>query len=123
MLHLRSGNDKLEPNKNRYFRSRNGNTWVCCASCQPGKNGLRTGKCNQCYGSDRSLDNYKIDVNSLMNALKAKYPKLAALTGAEDRDLIGTLKELKDAKETAKTIEAANILRDLIQYKALENMQ
>ena len=65
----------------------------------------------------------KIDVNSLMNALKAKYPKLAALTGAEDRDLIGTLKELKDAKETAKTIVAANILRDLIQYKALENMQ
>ena len=62
-------------------------------------------------------------VESLMNALKAKYPKLAALTGAEDRDLIGTLKELKDAKETAKTIVAANILRDLIQYKALENMQ
>ena len=30
------------------------------ASCQPGKNGLRTGKCNQCYGSDRSLDNYEI---------------------------------------------------------------
>ena len=65
----------------------------------------------------------KIDVNSLMNALKAKYPKLAALTGAEDRDLIGTLKELKDAKEAAKTIVAANILRDLNQYKALEDMQ
>ena len=64
-----------------------------------------------------------IDVDSLMNQLKAKYPKLAALTGAEDRDLIGTLKELKDAKEAAKTIVAANILRDLIQYKALENMQ
>lgn len=26
-----------------------------------------------------------IDVDSLMNQLKAKYPKLAALTGAEDR--------------------------------------
>jgi hypothetical protein len=64
-----------------------------------------------------------IDEDSLMNQLKAKYPKLAALTGAEDRDLIGTLKELKDVKEAAKTIVAANILRDLIQYKALENMQ
>lgn len=65
----------------------------------------------------------KIDVDSLMNQLKAKYPKLVPLTGAEDRDLIGTLKELKDAKEAAKTIVAANILRDLIQYKALEDMQ
>ena len=93
------------------------------ASCQPGKNGLRTGKCNQCYGSDRSLDNYEIDVNSLMNALKAKYPKLAALTGAEDRDLIGTLKESERCKRNSKNYSRANILRDLIQYKALENMQ
>ena len=48
----------------------------------------------------------KIDVNSLMNALKAKYPKLAATYWSGSRDLIGTLKELKDAKETTKTIVA-----------------
>ena len=64
-----------------------------------------------------------IDVDSLMNALKAKYPKLAALTGAEDRDLIGGLKDLKDPKETAKTIITANLIRDLIQYKAIQEMQ
>ena len=64
-----------------------------------------------------------IDTDSLIKALKTKFPKLAALTGAEDRDLIGGLKDLKDPKETAKTIIAANLMRDLIQYKAIQEMQ
>ena len=84
--------------------------------------GNMTGGTNQ-TGAVGVLTIKAIDVDSLMNQLKAKYPKLAKLTGAEDRDLIGTLKDLKDVKEAAKTIVAANILRDLIQYKASENMQ
>lgn len=64
-----------------------------------------------------------IDTDSLIKALKTKFPKLAALTGAEDRDLIGGLKDLKDPKETAKTIIAANLIRVLIHYKAIQDMQ
>ena len=35
--HPRRGNDKLEPTKNRYFRSGNGNTWVCALVANLGR--------------------------------------------------------------------------------------
>jgi len=38
----------------------------------------------------------------MYKGLFGMYLKLAALTGTEDRDIIGTLKELKDVKEAAK---------------------
>ncbi len=65
----------------------------------------------------------KVNVDDLMKALKSNYPKLSDLKGEEDKSLIGTLKDLKDAKETAKTIVAANLLRDLIQFKALQDLE
>ena len=33
------------------------------------------------------------------------------------------LKDLKEPEETAKTIKAANLIRDLIVYKAIQEMQ
>jgi hypothetical protein len=39
------------------------------------------------------------------------------------QSLVQAVKDLKDAKETAKTLVAANLLRDLIQFKALQEMK
>jgi hypothetical protein len=61
----------------------------------------------------------KIDVDPLVKALKDAYPKAADIKD----DNVGSLKDLKDAKETAKTMAAANLLRDLMQFKALQDMQ
>ena len=61
----------------------------------------------------------KIDVDPLVKALKDNYPKAADIKD----DNVGSLKDLKDAKETAKTLAAANLLRDLMQFKALQDMQ
>jgi len=61
----------------------------------------------------------KIDVDPLVKALKDNYPK----AGDIKDDNVGSLKDLKDAKETAKTLAAANLLRDLMQFKALQDMQ
>lgn len=64
----------------------------------------------------------KIDVDPLMKALKDNYPKLGDIKG-EDKSFVETVKDLKDAKETARTLVAANLLRDLIQLKALQDME
>jgi hypothetical protein len=61
----------------------------------------------------------KIDVDPLMKAIKDAYPK----AGDIKDDSVSALKDLKDAKETAKTMAAANLLRDLTQFKALQDMQ
>ena len=65
----------------------------------------------------------KIDLDPLMKALKDNYPKLGDIKGEEDKSFVETVKDLKDAKETAKTLVAANLLRDLIQFKALQDME
>jgi formate dehydrogenase maturation protein FdhE len=65
----------------------------------------------------------KIDVDPLMKALKDNYPKLGDIKGEEDKSFVETVKDLKDAKETARTLVAANLLRDLIQLKALQDME
>ncbi|HZL24753.1 MAG TPA: hypothetical protein VFC05_15620 [Nitrososphaeraceae archaeon] len=58
-----------------------------------------------------------------MKALKDAYPKLGDVKGEEDKNFVEGLKDLKDAKETAKMMVAANLMRDLIQFKALQDMQ
>ena len=65
----------------------------------------------------------KIDVDPLMKALKDAYPKLGDIKGEEDKSFVETVKDLKDAKETAKTLVGANLLRDLIQLKALQDLE
>lgn len=67
-----------------------------------------------------------INTDVWVEALKAKHPTLAAIADiadiAEDRDVIGKLKDL-DAKEAVKTLIALNIVRDLIQYKQAQEVQ
>jgi len=61
-----------------------------------------------------------VDIDPLVKALKKQYPAISELSGDEDKSLAEKVKELKDAKETARTIVAANLLRDLIALKALQ---
>jgi hypothetical protein len=61
-----------------------------------------------------------VDIDPLVKALKKQYPAIEQHSGDEDKSLAEKVKELKDAKETAKTIVAANLLRDLIALKALQ---
>jgi hypothetical protein len=78
-------------------------------------------KCNR--GRKKVVAAVKIDVDPVMKALKDAYPKLGDVKGEEDKSFVEGLKDLKDAKETAKTMVAANLMRDLIQFKALQDMQ
>ena len=59
----------------------------------------------------------------MVKALKKQYPAIGELSGDEDKSLAEKVKELKDTKETAKTIVAANLLRDLIALKALQERE
>jgi hypothetical protein len=61
----------------------------------------------------------KIDVDPITKALKDAYPK----AGDIKDDNVDAVKDLKDAKEAAKTLVAANLLRDLAQFKALQDMK
>ena len=61
----------------------------------------------------------KIDVDPLTKAIKDAYPK----AGDIKDDKVDAVKDLKDAKEAAKTLVAANLLRDLMQFKSLQDMQ
>ena len=61
----------------------------------------------------------KIDVDPLMKAIKDAYPK----AGDIKDDNVDAVKDLKDAKEAAKTLVAASLLRDLAQFKALQDMK
>ncbi|HKX20769.1 MAG TPA: hypothetical protein VJM74_03760 [Nitrososphaeraceae archaeon] len=61
----------------------------------------------------------KIDVDPIMKALKDAYPK----AGDIKDDNVDAVKDLKDAKEAAKTLVAASLLRDLAQFKALQDMK
>ncbi|MDQ5870338.1 MAG: hypothetical protein M3530_11520 [Thermoproteota archaeon] len=76
------------------------------------------------YAQDNATSTINTDV--WVEALKAKHPTLAAIADiadiAEDRDVIGKLKDL-DAKEAVKTLIALNIVRDLIQYKQAQEVQ
>ena len=60
-----------------------------------------------------------VDTDGFIKILKAKHPALAALAGDEDRDLIAKIKGL-DAKEAVKTAIALNIIRQLQQYKQVD---
>ena len=70
-------------------------------------------------GGTKAVVVTKIDVDPLLKAIKDAYPK----AGDIKDDSVSALKDLKDAKETAKTMAAANLLRDLTQFKALQDMQ
>ena len=61
----------------------------------------------------------KIDVDPITKAIKDAYPK----AGDIKDDKVDAIKDLKDAKEAAKTLVAANLLRDLMQFKSLQDMQ
>ncbi len=61
----------------------------------------------------------KIDVDPVVKALKDAYPK----AGDIKDDSVSALKDMKDAKEAAKTMAAASLLRDLAQFKALQDMK
>lgn len=61
----------------------------------------------------------KIDVDPLMKTLKDAYPK----AGDIKEDNVDAVKDFKDAKEAAKTLVVANLLRDLAQFKALQDMK
>src|SRR5438093_10577801 len=78
---------------------------------------------NATTGEKKVVAAVKIDVDPVMKALKDAYPKLADVKGEDDKSFVEGLKDLKDAKETAKTMVAANLLRDLIQFKALQDMR
>jgi len=78
---------------------------------------------NATGGEKKVVAAVKIDVDPVMKALKDAYPKLGDVKGEEDKSFVEGLKDLKDAKETAKTMVAANLIRDLIQFKALQDMQ
>lgn len=70
-------------------------------------------------GGAKAVTITKIDVDPIMKALKDAYPK----AGDIKDDKVDAVKDLKDAKETAKTMVAANLLRDLTQFKALQDMK
>jgi hypothetical protein len=78
---------------------------------------------NATGGEKKVVAAVKIDVDPVMKALKDAYPKLGDVKGEENKSFVEGLKDLKDAKETAKTMVAANLMRDLIQFKALQDMQ
>ena len=61
----------------------------------------------------------KIDVDPITKAIKDAYPK----AGDIKDDKVDAINDLKDAKEAAKTLVAANLLRDLMQFKSLQDMQ
>lgn len=54
-----------------------------------------------------------------MKTLKDAYPK----AGDIKEDNVDAVKDFKDAKEAAKTLVVANLLRDLAQFKALQDMK
>ena len=60
-----------------------------------------------------------VDTDGFIKILKAKHPALSALAGDEDRDLLTNIKAL-DAKEAMKIAIALNIIRQLQQYKAVD---
>jgi hypothetical protein len=84
---------------------------------------MQLGAAKNATGGEKSSSSGKIDVYPVMKALKDAYPKLGDVKGEEDKSFVEGLKDLKDAKETAKTMVAANLMRDLIQFKALQDMQ
>lgn len=51
------------------------------------------------------------------------HPAIEQLSGDEEKSLAEKVKKLKDAKETARTIVAANLLRDLIALKELQEWE
>jgi hypothetical protein len=62
------------------------------------------------------------DADGLIKILKAKHPILAALTGDENRDLVIKIIKGLDAKEAVKASIALNIIRQLQQYKAIDEV-
>jgi len=70
-------------------------------------------------GGAKAVTVTKIDVDPIMKALKDAYPK----AGDIKDDNVDAVKDLKDAKEAAKTLVAASLLRDLAQFKALQDMK
>jgi hypothetical protein len=63
-----------------------------------------------------------LDTEGIIKNLKAKSAVLSAVTGDEDRDLLSKIKGL-DAKEAVKAALALNIIRELRQYKAVDEAQ
>ena len=60
-----------------------------------------------------------VDADGIIKALKAKHPILAELADDTDNNLVAKIKVL-DAKDAVKTAIALNIIRELIQYKLLD---
>ena len=60
-----------------------------------------------------------VDIDPLVKALKKQYPAIGELSGDEDKSLAEKVKELKDVKETAKTIVAA---KPIAWYHSIESI-
>jgi hypothetical protein len=76
------------------------------------------------YGQSNATST--IDTSAWIEALKAAHPTLASIPDIadieEDKGVIEKLKGL-DAKEAVKTLIALNIVRDLLEYKAAQEVQ
>ena len=59
------------------------------------------------------------DVDNIVKLLKAKHPVLAELADDADKNLVAKIKVL-DAKDAVKTAIALNIVRELMQYKLVD---
>jgi hypothetical protein len=76
------------------------------------------------YGQSNATST--IDTNAWIEALKAAHPTLASIPDIadieEDKGVMDKLKGL-EAKEAVKTLIALDIVRDLMQYKAAQEVQ
>lgn len=63
----------------------------------------------------------KIDVDPLEKALKDAYPKIGDVK--DEKGLVDALKDIKDPKEVARNMVAANLLQDLMKFKAIQDSE
>ena len=63
----------------------------------------------------------KIDVDPLEKALKDAYPKVADVK--DGKGLVDALKDIKDPKEVTRNMVVANLLQDLMQFKAIQDSE